>query len=220
MSVVGITTKGNVEQAEAVRVLMDNQHPIVAITGDAGTGKTFITLATALELLCVEHKYGSILFARNPVQMGENIGYLPGNEEEKLRNFMSPLADNAKQIAAIGKQMSEKDILAKIQMIPIYALRGRTFENCFIIIDECQNFNITELKTILTRAGKYTKLVLLGSMNQIDEKHQNKKLCDFQRMINKLEEVEMPEFVHVHLVQSMRAPWCTYIDQVLSELEK
>lgn len=218
MSVIGITTKGNPEQAEELRLIMDNDHPIVAVTGDAGTGKNFVAIATAMQLI-LDKRYSKIYYARNPVQVGESIGYLPGTEKEKLEGFMSPLHDTAEQLAKKGKMVTKEDILNKIEVIPIYSLRGRTLDNCVLIVDECQNFNVTELKTILTRMGRWSKLVLLGSMNQIDAKRQNKKRCDFERVIEALEN-EVPEFAHVHLIQSMRAPWCVKIDQLLSELEQ
>lgn len=218
MSVLGISTKDNPEQTEEVRLIMDNQHPIVAVTGDAGSGKTFIALATALQLQR-EKKYSKIYYARNPVQVGESIGFLPGTEAEKLQGFMCPLGDNAQQLELKGKIMTAKDILSKVEIIPVYTLRGRSFDQCILIVDECQNFTITELKTIMTRMGKWTKLILIGSMNQIDARKQNKNNCDFMKVINKLKDVQMPEFGHVHLLQSMRSPWCSYIDDLLTELE-
>ena len=93
ISVVGISTKGNVEQEELSRLIMDNSHPIVIAVGSAGTGKTLISLATALELQ-QQKKYKKILFGRNPVQLGEEMGFLPGDISDKYGPFMGPLYDN------------------------------------------------------------------------------------------------------------------------------
>lgn len=216
MSVVGITTKNNPEQAELVRTILDNQHSIIFVTGNAGTGKTFISLAAALELLLAK-KYGKIYFGRNPVQVGEEMGFLSGDIKEKYGPFMSPLYDNLEQIEKIGKQINAKEALNKIECIPIAFLRGRNFENSIVIIDEAQNLDLVSLKTILTRMGKYTKLIICGSMNQIDNRKQNKKNCDFQKVIDKLNGLEI--VTTIELKQSMRSEWCALVDELLNDIE-
>lgn len=212
--VVGVTAKGNPEQVELIRIILNNSHKIVFVTGNAGTGKTFISLATSLQLL-LDRKYGKIYFGRNPVQLGEEMGFLSGGIEDKYGPFMAPLSDNLEQIERAGV-ITVKDALSKIEQMPIAFLRGRNFENSIVIIDEAQNLDLVVLKTILTRMGKFTKLILLGSMNQIDNKHQNKECCDFQRVINKLSQLEIA--AQIHLKQSMRSPWCAQIDDLLNEI--
>lgn len=180
MSVFGISLGKNEEQIELVRLINENNRPIVLVTGNAGTGKTMISLAAALQLQS-DKKYSKIIYARNPVQVGEGMGFLPGNADEKYMPFMGPLLDNLENIvrlnykggdgqqkkAAISNQVN--DLTHRIEVCPIAFLRGRSFEDAIIIIDEAQNLDLTALKTVLTRVGRYCKIILLGSMNQIDD---------------------------------------------------
>ena len=219
MGVCGITTKGNKEQAEAIRLIMDNIHPIVFITGKAGTGKNFISIATAIQLI-MDKKYKNIMYARDVVQCGENIGYLPGNIEDKVNPFMQPLYDNLNNLETLSDgYIKASNWKEKIDVLTIFNIRGRTFSNSIIIIDECQNLNINTLQTILTRMGNFTKIVLWGSFDQIDNPAQaRKKQCDFEKVIDKLKDFNFVE--HVELTQSMRSPYCAAIDEALSELKK
>lgn len=230
MSVFGVNLGKNEEQIELWRLINENDRPIIFATGKAGTGKTFITIASALELQ-ENKKYSQIIYARNPVQVGEDMGYLPGDADEKYAPFMGPLLDNLNNIARNNKDINCKGsngraaIKAKVEQLknrievcPIAFLRGRSFEDAIIIIDEAQNLDLTALKTILTRIGKYCKLVLLGSMNQIDDWRQRKQpKCDFQRVMDKL--ANQPYVGFVELKQSMRSPICVEVDDLLSEIE-
>ena len=218
MSTLGISLKNNKEQQELMRLIEENNRPIIFAIGKAGTGKTFATLATALQMK-MEHKYGKIVYARNPVQLGEDMGALPGDIDEKYNPFMAPLFDNLEAICRISKDKhNAKDLAAKIEVTPIAFLRGRSFEDTILIIDEAQNLDLTALKTVLTRIGKFCKVVLLGSMNQIDdEKQRRKEKCDFEMVINKLRELPYVGYVELH--QSMRSPICVEIDDLLGEIK-
>ena len=217
MSVCGISTKGNPEQSEAIRLIMDNQHPIVFITGNAGTGKNFISVAAALELQ-KDKRYKDILYARDVVQCGENIGYLPGDIDDKVLPFMMPLYDNLRNIETYGKEIKANNAKEKIEILPVFNIRGRSVDNCILIVDECQNMDVTTLKTILTRMGKFTKIVLLGSFDQIDNPQQRKKdRCDFERVIEVLNEFDF--VAHVELKKSMRSEYCAIIDKALSGIK-
>lgn len=221
MAVCGITTKGNKEQEELVRLIMDNQHSIVFVTGNAGTGKNYVSLAAALQLI-YDKKYGKLFYGRNPVQMGEKMGFLAGDLDDKYEPFLAPLMDNLMHISTNGKAFKANEALAKIEALPIAFLRGRSFENAVVIIDEAQNLDLTCLKTILTRMGKFTKLIIIGSFNQIDDPRQRAKTkCDFQRVIEKMKEV-LPEqeVAHIELVKSMRSPLCGLIDEALSNIDR
>lgn len=210
MSVCGISTKGNQEQAELIRLICDRQHPIIFCTGKAGTGKNFATLAAALQLV-MDKKYGKVMYARNPVQCGENIGFLPGTAAEKLDPFMMSLKDNLIAIEQCGKTIKATDALQKIEILPIFSIRGRSIDNTILIVDEAQNLDLTTLRTILTRMGKYAKIIMLGSFNQIDDVKQRKQeKCDFQKTIEKLTEFNF--VAHVELYQSMRSEYCALID--------
>ena len=138
MSTLGISLKNNKEQQELVRLIEENNRPIIFAIGKAGTGKTFATLATALQMK-MEHKYGKIVYARNPVQLGEDMGALPGDIDEKYNPFMAPLFDNLEAICRISKDKhNAKDLAAKIEVTPIAFLRGRSFEDTILIIDEAK----------------------------------------------------------------------------------
>lgn len=216
MSVCGITTKGNPEQAELVRILMDNYHPIVAVTGPAGTGKNLLSLACALEQVYVEHKYDKIIYARDVYQVGESVGFLPGDINEKIDPFMGALWDN---LDVIGKYSgyNVNDMRSKIEVVPVFSLRGRSFESKILIFDEAQNSDVNTLRTVLTRMGDFSKVIFLGSYNQIDNKNMNRRRTDLERVIEKLS--ELPIFAHIELKKSMRSKWCAEVDKLLGELD-
>ena len=216
MASMGISFKGNKEQQELVRLIYENNRPIIFCVGKAGTGKTFATLAAALQLQA-EKRYGHIIYARNPVQLGEDMGFLPGTIDEKYSPFMGPLWDNLEAIARIGHH-NANELEHHIDVVPIAFLRGRSFEDTVLIIDEAQNLDLVALKACLTRFGKFCKIILLGSMNQIDNYYQNKQpVCDFQKVIDKLK--DKPYVGYIELKESMRNPICTEIDDLLSEIK-
>lgn len=217
MSVCGISTKGNEEQSELIRLICDHQHPIVFCTGKAGTGKNFATIAASLQLI-LDKRYRYIMYARNPVQCGEGIGFLPGTAEEKLDPFMMALNDNLRAIEQLGKTIKAADARQKIEILPIFSIRGRSFENSILIVDECQNLDLVTLRTILTRMGKFCKIIMLGSFNQIDDpKQRRQEKCDFQKTIEKLTEFDF--VAHVELYKSMRSEYCAIIDEAFEEIK-
>ena len=230
MAVFGVSLGKNQAQIELVRLIQDNDTKIIFATGNAGTGKTFVTLATALQLQS-DKKYSKIIYARNPVQVGEDMGYLPGDIDEKYMPFMGPLTDNLENIVRInykGGSGSQKkamiqnqvnELMNHIEVCPIAFLRGRSFEDAIVIVDEAQNLDLTALKTVLTRVGKYCKIILLGSMNQIDDWRQRKQpICDFEKVMNKL--CPQPYVGSVNLVESMRSPICVEVDNLLGEIDR
>ena len=218
MASMGISFKGNKEQQELVRLIYENNRPIIFCVGKAGTGKTFATLAAALQLQG-EKRYGKIIYARKPVQLGEDMGFLPGTVEEKYSPFLAPLYDNLEAICKVSKdKLNPNELAHHIEGIPIAFLRGRSFEDTILIIDEVQNLDLMVIKTVLTRIGKFCKVILLGSMNQIDDpKQAAKSKCDFQRVIDKLK--DQPYVGYVELFDSMRSPICTEIDDLLGEIK-
>lgn len=218
MATFGISLKSNKEQQELVRLIEENNRPIIFATGKAGTGKTFATLAAALQLKD-DRRYSKIIYARNPVQLGEDMGALPGGIEEKYNPFMAPLYDNLEAICRVSNDKhNPHELAARVEIVPIAFLRGRSFEDTILIIDEAQNLDLVSLKTVLTRIGKFCKVILLGSMNQIDNKEQRKKdKCDFEKVMDKL--VGLPYVGCVELTQSMRSPICVEIDDILGEIK-
>lgn len=220
MSVLGISLKGNDEQQEASRLIMTNDIPVIIITGAAGTGKDFVTMATALDLLD-QKKYRKIIYTRNPVEVGKSLGFLKGSLEDKFEPYMSPLYDTFESLCRNStRKMQPRELQAKVDVEPLGFLRGRNFApGTILIVDECQNLNLASIKTVLTRMSDYCKVILLGSMNQIDDIEQRKKdKCDFQRVIDKFNDVQTPWVAHVELVKSMRSKWCAELDNILEEL--
>ena len=218
MAFYGISLKNNKEQVELARLISDNSTAIVICTGNAGTGKTFATLAAALQLK-LDKKYDKIAYARNPISCGAPMGYLPGDIDDKYDPFMGGLIDNLESICRHSTMKPAlNDLKSKVETVPIAFMRGRSFENTLLIVDEAQNLDLMTLKTILTRVGNYSKVILLGSMNQIDDVHQLKKdKCDFQKVIEKLQ--DLPYVGYVELTQSMRSPICVELDNLLSEIK-
>jgi PhoH-like ATPase len=211
-----ITFKDNPEQKELSRLIKDNDTKVIFCDGNAGTGKTFTSLYVAYQLV-KEKKYEKILFSRDPVQLGEDMGFLPGGVDEKFNPFMSCLFDNLENIQRLGGP-TIPEMKSKIELTPIAFLRGRSIEQAILIVDEAQNLDLVTLKAILTRVGQYCKVILLGSLNQIDNKHQAKKdKCDFQRVRECLE--EFPFVGSVTLIQSKRSEICSLIDEKLKDLK-
>ncbi|OEF99288.1 hypothetical protein BHF71_09195 [Vulcanibacillus modesticaldus] len=161
----------NVQQRMALELLMDDHISLITITGKAGTGKTLLSLAAGLYKVEDEKVYHKLLVARPIIPMGKDLGYLPGVKEEKLRPWMQPIYDNLEYLFN-AKQPGELDkILAGIGSIQVEALtyiRGRSIPNQFIIIDEAQNLTKHEVKTIISRVGEGSKIVLMGDPDQID----------------------------------------------------
>lgn len=216
MSVCGITAKGNPEQTELIRILMDNQHPIVAVTGAAGTGKNLISLACALQQVYVDRKYDKIIYARDVYQVGESVGFLPGDINEKIDPFMGALWDNLDVIAR-HSGYNAQDMRSKIEVVPVFSLRGRSFDSKILIFDEAQNSDVNTLRTVLTRMGDFSKVIFLGSYNQVDNKAMNRRKTDLEKVIEKLEPLEI--FANVELKKSMRSKWCAEVDRLLGEID-
>lgn len=162
----------NVEQMMALDLLMDDDVPIVTLSGKAGTGKTLLALAVALQKTLDDQKYRKILVGRPVVPMGKDIGYLPGDKDEKLRPWMQPIYDNLEFLFDCKDENRIDKILEgyedTIQVEALTYIRGRSIPNQFIIIDEAQNLSRHEVKTIATRLGEGSKLILVGDPYQID----------------------------------------------------
>ena len=172
-SVWGITAR-NREQNFALNLLMDPDIDLVTLLGTAGTGKTLLTLAAALTQTLDEQLYKEIIMTRVTVPIGEDIGFLPGTEEEKMTPWMGALMDNLEvltqptQGGKWARQSTDEFLMSKIKIKSLNFMRGRTFLNRFIIIDEAQNLTPKQMKTLITRAGPGTKVVCLGNIAQID----------------------------------------------------
>jgi PhoH-like ATPase len=161
----------NVQQRMAFELLLRDDLPLVTLVGKAGTGKTLLSLAAGLLQTEDLHEYKKLLVARPVVPVGKDLGYLPGEKEEKLRPWMQPIYDNLDYLFNTKKPGELDQILAGMASIQVEALtyiRGRSIPDQFIIIDEAQNLTKHEVKTILTRVGEGSKIVLMGDPQQID----------------------------------------------------
>ncbi len=165
----------NSEQNIALNFLMDPNIDFVSLLGVAGTGKTLLTLACALEQTLDLNLYNEIIMTRATIPVGDDIGFLPGTEEEKMTPWMGALMDNLEVLTANSGDSTEwetqstQELLNKrIKIKSMNFMRGRTFLNKFIIIDEAQNLTPKQMKTLITRSGEGTKVVCLGNIGQID----------------------------------------------------
>jgi PhoH-like ATPase len=173
-SVWGITAR-NREQNFALNLLMNPAVDFVTLLGQAGTGKTLLALAAGLTQVLDEKRYSEIIMTRVTVPLGEDIGFLPGTEEEKMQPWMGALEDNLDVLNASddsggewGRAATRDLVRSRIKIKSLNFMRGRTFVNKWLIIDEAQNLTPKQMKTLITRAGPGTKVVCLGNIAQID----------------------------------------------------
>jgi PhoH-like ATPase len=172
-SLWGITAR-NPEQNFALNLLTDPEIDFVTLMGSAGTGKTLLALAAGLAQILDQQRYREMIVTRVTVPLGEDIGFLPGTEEEKMTPWMGALVDNLEVLnpSASGNEWGKAataDLLNnRIKIRSLNFMRGRTFLNRYIILDEAQNLTSKQMKTFITRAGPETKIVCLGNIAQID----------------------------------------------------
>lgn len=206
-NVYGINPR-NAEQTFAVNALINNDIPLVTMTGKAGTGKTLLALASALH---VRKYYRQIYIARPVVPLSnKDIGYLPGDVESKLGPYMQPLWDNVKVIQDQFKE-SDKSHIAITQMIkdeklvvePLSYIRGRSLQRIFFIVDEAQNLTPHEIKTIITRAGEGAKLVLTGDIYQIDHPYLDTQSNGLSYLIDHFKGQKL--YAHINLEKGERS---------------
>ena len=172
-TVWGVSAR-NREQNFALNALMDPEVDFVTLLGTAGTGKTLLALAAGLAQTMDQQRYREIIMTRATVSVGEDIGFLPGTEEEKMTPWMGALTDNLEVLAtpqeggAWGRAATNDLLASRIKIRAMNFMRGRTFLNRYLIIDEAQNLTSKQMKTLITRAGPGTKIICLGNVEQID----------------------------------------------------
>jgi PhoH-like ATPase len=207
----------NAEQTFSLNMLMDPEIKLMALTGKAGTGKTLLALAAAIE----QHRsYEQVLLARPIVALSNrDIGYLPGDASEKISPYMQPLFDNLSVIKhTFNPRSNEYQVIEdmvkeeRLNITPLAFIRGRSLSNAFFIIDEAQNLTPHEVKTIITRAGEGTKMVFTGDLQQIDSPYLDMKSNGLAFMTDRMRNQDL--FAHINLVKGERS----YLAELASNL--
>jgi PhoH-like ATPase len=207
----------NAEQAFSLDVLMNDDIKLVALTGRAGTGKTLLALAAAL---AQHQKYNQILLARPIVALANrDIGFLPGDEKQKIAPYMQPLFDNLSvikhQFSNASKEVKEIEILMqeeRFAITPLAYIRGRSLSDTYFIIDEAQNLTPHEVKTIITRAGEGTKMVFTGDIQQIDSPYLDEHSNGLAYIADRMKGQDL--FAHINLLKGERS----YLSELASML--
>ena len=218
-AVWGVTAR-NREQNFALNLLMDPECDFITLTGTAGTGKTLMTLAAGLSQVMDDRRYTEIIVTRVTVPVGEDIGFLPGTEEEKMGPWMGALDDNLEVLSKTdggagewGRAATNDLVRSKIKIKSLNFMRGRTFLNKFVIIDEAQNLTPKQLKTLITRAGPGTKIVCLGNLAQIDTPYLTEGSSGLTYAVDRFK--GWPHSGHVMLARGERSRLADFASEVL-----
>ncbi len=217
-NVWGITAK-NREQNFALNVLLDPEIDFVTLLGTAGTGKTLIALAAGLVMTLEKKLYNEIVMTRETVPIGEDIGFLPGTEEEKMAPWMGALMDNLELLGSRSgqnewEQGATKNILMnRVKIRSLNFMRGRTFLNRFLIIDEAQNLTSKQMKTLITRAGPGTKIICIGNLGQIDTPYLTATTSGLTYVVDRFKTWE--HGAHITLRRGERSRLADYASDIL-----
>ncbi|MBI3724099.1 PhoH family protein [bacterium] len=210
----------NLEQRIALDLLLDPAVNLVTLVGRAGTGKTLLALVAGLHLTVRMHQFEKLLVSRPIMPLGRDLGFLPGTKEEKLEPWMKPIFDNMKFIlrekrepGEVSKKIAELLRSWIVEMEALTYIRGRSIHDQFMIVDECQNLTPHEVKTIISRAGHETKLVLTGDPYQIDNPYLDSASNGLTYVAEKLKGQEMTG--HVVFTKSERSPLASVAAEVL-----
>ena len=218
-AVWGVTTR-NREQNFAMNLLMDPEVDFVTLTGTAGTGKTLMALASGLTQVLDDRRYTEIIVTRATVSVGEDIGFLPGTEEEKMGPWMGALDDNLEVLAKTdtnagewGRAATSELIRSRIKIKSMNFMRGRTFLNKYLIIDEAQNLTPKQMKTLITRAGPGTKIVCMGNLAQIDTPYLTEGSSGLTYAVDRFK--GWPHGGHITLARGERSRLADFASEVL-----
>ncbi|WGY47944.1 MULTISPECIES: PhoH family protein [unclassified Vibrio] len=201
-------TPKNIYQGMAMDALLDRDIDLVILTGAAGSGKTLLAMAAALEQTIEKKMFDKIIVTRNTPDIGESIGFLPGSEEEKMMPWLASVTDT---LEALHKhdhctESSLKYIVdkANIQFKSINFMRGRSIQNAFVLLDECQNLTASQIKTIITRCGEGTKIVCSGNLAQIDSPYLTPVTSGLTYMVERFKNFEGSANIHLNGVVRSR----------------
>jgi len=217
-NVWGIFAK-NREQNFALNVLLDPNVDFVTLLGVAGTGKTLLALAAGLVMTMEKRIYNEIIMTRETVAIGEEIGFLPGTEEEKMAPWMGALMDNLELLGSRNgqsewEQGATKNLLMnRVKIKSLNFMRGRTFLNRFMIIDEAQNLTSKQMKTLITRAGPGTKVICIGNLSQIDTPYLTATTSGLTYAVDRFK--NWPHSAHITLLRGERSRLADYASETL-----
>jgi PhoH-like ATPase len=216
-SVWGINAR-NREQNYALNMLMDPELDFVSLLGTAGTGKTLLALAAGLAQTLDQNIYREIIMTRVTVPVGEDIGFLPGTEEEKMTPWMGALMDNLEVLTQIeggewGRAATEDLLRSRIRIHSLNFMRGRTFLNKYIILDEAQNLTPKQKKPLITRAGPGTKIVCLGNVAQIDTPYLTETTSGLTYAVDRFKDWEHSG--HITLLRGERSRLADFASDIL-----
>ena len=216
-NVWGINAR-NREQNFALNMLMDPELDFVTLIGSAGTGKTLLALAAGLTQVLDRNLYREIIMTRVTVPVGEDIGFLPGTEEEKMTPWMGALMDNLEVLTRPeggewGRAATHDLIKSRIRISSLNFMRGRTFLNKYIILDEAQNLTAKQMKTLITRAGPGTKMVCLGNIGQIDTPYLTETTSGLTYVVDRFK--HWPHGGHVTLLRGERSRLADFASEEL-----
>jgi len=200
------------EQSYALDILQNRDIPLVTLTGAPGSGKTFLTLLIGIEAVTAG-EYERIVITRSMQTVGKEIGFLPGDIDEKMSPWLGPIMDNfrhAYKDTSYFKLMMDK---GNVDVAPLSFIRGRSFPNSYIIVDEAQNATIHELKTIITRAGENSKIILMGDIEQIDTPYIDRYSNGLSVVIDKFK--DSPLSGHIHLNRGRRSELANEANKLL-----
>ena len=217
-SVWGITAR-NREQNFALNALMDPEIDFVTLLGTAGTGKTLLALAAGLAQTMDAQRYREIIMTRATVSVGEDIGFLPGTEEEKMTPWMGALTDNLEVLThnqdggSWGRAATNDLLASRIKIRSLNFMRGRTFLSRWLILDEAQNLTPKQMKTLITRAGPGTKIICLGNVEQIDTPYLTETTSGLTYAVDRFK--NWPHSAHITLRRGERSRLADYASEVL-----
>lgn len=210
----------NKEQSFALDLLLNDDIKLVTIVGKAGTGKTLLALAAGLQCTMEDGTYQKMLVSRPVFPLGRDIGYLPGSIEEKLNPWMQPIYDNVEFLMGLskndkngGRSYQELIDLGMIAIEPLTYIRGRSIPNQYMIIDEAQNLTPHEVKTIITRVGDDTKIVLTGDPDQIDNPYVDSTNNGLSHVVEKFKREKLAG--HITLTKGERSPLAELASNIL-----